>query len=50
MSLIIAAYYKQFKRSTLARLIAREYTAAKWNVKIADLLLQAVTHSTGKIQ
>jgi len=24
-------------KSTLARLIAREYASAKWNVKIADL-------------
>jgi chromosome partitioning protein len=24
-------------KPTVARLIAREYTAAKWNVKIADL-------------
>jgi chromosome partitioning protein len=24
-------------KSTLARIIAREYAAAKWNVKVADL-------------
>ena len=39
MSVVIAVVSQKggVGKSTLARLIAREYAAAKWNVKIADL-------------
>src|ERR1700683_393732 len=40
MSAVIVALVSQkggVGKSTLARIIAREYASAKWNVKIADL-------------